>query len=101
MSQNKTNQAPEKDVEVNTEAPKAEPERKTKKAEKKKSAELDKALEELAQAKDMLLRTAAEFDNYKRRTEKEKTELSEFVKASTVKQLLPIADNIARAAQAH
>ncbi len=73
-------------------------EKKTKKTEKKKSAEVEKLKAELDTTKDMLLRTAAEYDNFKRRTEKEKTDLAEFVKANTVKQLLPVADNIQRAA---
>lgn len=79
----------------------------TKKAESKKAkneavklqAELDKALKELEQTKDLLMRTAAEYDNFKRRTEKEKSDLTDFVKAATVKNLLPVADNISRASQ--
>ena len=76
-------------------APAAEP--KPKKSPPKKSAELEKVKAELEQTKDLLLRTAAEYDNFKRRTEKEKTELSDYVKANTVKKLLPVADNIKRA----
>ncbi len=72
-------------------------EKKTKKADKKRSAEVEKLREELDSTKDMLLRTAAEFDNFKRRTEKEKSDLTEYVKANTVKLLLPVADNIKRA----
>ena len=63
----------------------------------KLQAELDKLNETLAESKDMLLRTAAEFDNFKRRTEKEKTDIAAFVKADVVKALLPVADNIERA----
>ena len=76
-------------------APAAEP--KPKKSPPNKSAELEKVKAELEQTKDLLLRTAAEYDNFKRRTEKEKTELSDYVKANTVKKLLPVADNIKRA----
>ena len=46
----------------------------------------------------MLLRTAAEFDNFKKRTEREKFTIAEFAKAGLIKQLLPILDNIDRAA---
>lgn len=60
--------------------------------------ELSEISAELDSTKDMLLRTVAEFDNYKKRTEKEREKLSEFIKANTVKELLPVADNIARAA---
>ncbi len=107
MSQNETkgaeNQAPEQaevKAEATEKAAKADSERKQKKADKKKSAELEaieKLEKELAETKDMLLRTAAEYDNFKRRTEKEKADLTEYVKAGTVKQLLTVADNIKRA----
>ncbi len=55
---------------------------------------------DLDEAKDMLLRTAAEFDNYKKRSEREKLQVSEFVKAQTIKALLPPIDNLLRAAEA-
>lgn len=107
MSQNETkgaeNQAAEQaevKAEATEKAAKADSERKQKKADKKKSAELEaieKLEKELAETKDMLLRTAAEYDNFKRRTEKEKADLTEYVKAGTVKQLLTVADNIKRA----
>ena len=44
------------------------------------------------------MRTAAEFDNFKKRTEREKASVAEFAKAGLIKQLLPILDNIDRAA---
>ena len=56
------------------------------------------SIEELAEKSDLLLRTAAEFDNYKKRTEREKLNVAEFAKASLIKQLLPILDNIDRSA---
>lgn len=76
---------------------KAEPAKKEKKP--KKNAELEKAREELEATKDMLLRTAAEFDNYKKRTEREKLSTAEYAKASVMKTLLPILDNADRAAE--
>ena len=42
------------------------------KKKSKKDKELESAKAELAAMQDILLRTAAEFDNYKKRTEKEK-----------------------------
>ena len=70
-----------------------------KKAPKKprKNAEAEKLREELEKQKDLLLRTAAEFDNYKKRTEKEKIFTAEYAKASILKTLLPILDNAERA----
>ena len=59
----------------------------------KKNAELEKVKAELDSTKDMLLRTAAEFDNFKKRTEREKLSTAEYAKASVMKTLLPILDN--------
>ena len=49
---------------------------------------------------DRLLRTAAEFDNYRKRVDRERRELSEFAAADIVAELLPIVDNFERALQA-
>lgn len=68
-----------------------------KKPKKTKNSELERIKEELEQSKDMLLRTAAEFDNFKKRTEREKMTVAEFAKASFAKNLLPIIDNAERA----
>lgn len=43
------------------------------------------------------MRIAADFDNYRRRTQKEKEDLEQQVKCSTVVELLPIVDNFERA----
>ena len=97
MSQN-TNPAENQEQVTPEVTPEATPARKAKKPEKKKNAEVEKLKAELEQTKDMLLRTAAEFDNFKRRSEKEKSDLSDYVKAATVKNFLAVADNIQRAA---
>ena len=60
----------------------------------------DTLRKELEEQKDLLLRTAAEYDNYKKRTLREKVELSEFTKASFLKDLLPALDNFKRASDA-
>ena len=72
----------------------------TEKKEKKKSKkeiEIEELKELLAAKSDLLARTAAEFDNYKKRTDREKSGVAEFAKASVIKKLLPIIDNINRA----
>lgn len=71
-------------------------EKKEKKA--KTNAELEKVKAELESKNDLLLRTAAEFDNFKKRTERERSSVAEFAKANVIKELLPILDNIDRAA---
>ncbi|MBQ8741371.1 MAG: nucleotide exchange factor GrpE [Clostridia bacterium] len=76
-----------------------QPEKKEKKKSKKDS-EIEALKAELDLKSDQLMRTAAEFDNFKKRTEREKASIAEFAKAGLIKQLLPILDNIDRAAAA-
>ena len=49
---------------------------------------------------DRLLRTAAEFDNYRKRMDRERRELAEYTAGEVVSELLPIIDNLERALQA-
>jgi molecular chaperone GrpE len=49
---------------------------------------------------DRLLRTAAEFDNYRKRMERERRELSEYTTGEILSEFLPIVDNFERALQA-
>ena len=59
--------------------------------------ELSKAEEEIAQLKDKYLRAIAEFDNYKKRTLKEKAELLLNGSEKTVTSILPVLDDFERA----
>lgn len=65
--------------------------------ESSENTELEALKAELEKQKDLLLRTAAEFDNYKKRTEREKTMTAEYAKAALIKTLLPVIDNANRA----
>lgn len=58
---------------------------------------LEAAQEEIEQLKDKLLRTMAEFDNYKKRTIKEKAELILNGSEKTVNAILPVLDDFERA----
>lgn len=80
-------------------APKKEKKPKKNAEAEKLKEELDKVQAELESKNDLLLRTAAEFDNFKKRTEREKLSTAEYAKASLVKQLLPLLDNVDRAAE--
>lgn len=60
-------------------------------------SELDTLRAELENKNDLLLRTAAEFDNYKKRTERERISIAEYAKAAVIKTLLPVFDNVDRA----
>ena len=49
---------------------------------------------------DRLLRTAAEFDNYRKRVERDRRDVADLAVADAVQDLLPIIDNLERALQA-
>ncbi len=67
------------------------------KKEEKQEDPLEKANKEIADLKDKYLRTLAEFDNYKKRTLKEKAELILNGSEKTVKAVLPVLDDFERA----
>ncbi len=52
---------------------------------------------ELAASKEQLLRVTAEYANFRKRSEKEKQESFVFAKSETIKELLPVIDNLERA----
>lgn len=58
---------------------------------------LQKSQAELDELKDKYLRTVAEFENYKKRTQKEKAELIFNGSEKTVSAILPILDDMERA----
>jgi molecular chaperone GrpE len=59
--------------------------------------ERDRLAKEKNEIQDLLQRRQAEFDNYRRRNERERGELSEYASMDTVKMLLPILDDFERA----
>ena len=59
-----------------------------------REAELLNQLEE-AQAK--VLRVQADYDNFRRRTQKEKEELAKYASAKLIENILPVVDNFERA----
>jgi len=60
-------------------------------------AERDRLSLERADLQDRLLRRQAEFDNFRRRAEKEKADILEYSNTETVRALLPIVDDFERA----
>lgn len=59
--------------------------------------ELAEAKAQLAETQDRYLRTLAEYDNFKKRSAKEKEDLYFASKADVIKKLLPVFDNLDRA----
>jgi molecular chaperone GrpE len=60
-------------------------------------AERDEALKEKAELQDRLLRRTAEFENYRRRADREKSELRDYTIMEVLGQLLPVIDSFERA----
>lgn len=60
-------------------------------------ADLEAVRQERDDLQDRLLRTAAEFDNYRKRTERERRELSEAVAGDLIRDILPVVDDLERA----
>ena len=71
----------------------------TQSEEKTDAEKLAEANEEIAALKDKYLRQVAEFDNYRKRTLKEKTDLILNGGAKVLEALLPVLDDLERAAQ--
>ncbi len=62
-------------------------------------AERDRQAAENADLKDRLLRRMAEFDNFRKRTEREKADIGERAAMETIRKLLPVLDDFERALQ--
>jgi len=80
--------------------PAAEPEaeaRETEVALAKAEKELEEVTKKLSEVEDRYLRTLAEYDNFKKRTAREKDEIYFASKADVIKKMLPVFDNFERA----
>lgn len=60
-------------------------------------AERDNLKAERDELKELLLRRQAEFDNFRKRSEKERADFSQFAGMELVKEILPILDDFDRA----
>jgi len=60
-------------------------------------AERDRLLMERADLQDRLLRRQAEFDNFRRRAERERADVLAYANTESVRALLPILDDFERA----
>ena len=61
------------------------------------TAERDRLIEEKNDLLDRLLRRQAEFDNFRRRAERERADVLEYANTETVRALLPMLDDFERA----
>ena len=107
-------ETPETQTEAEQETAKAEqtaqePAEKTGKSKKKKEKEktytltqqqmeaAELAAKQLESVKDQFVRLTAEYDNYRKRTTKEKDNIYQDAKADTIKEFLAVYDNLERA----
>ena len=106
--ENKTGETVEEKTEAQAEekaaeAPKEEKKEKTRKekAEKKKEDKAEPKEEKKPEASpvqsDAYLRLLAEYDNYRKRSQREKDSLYADIKADTLLKFLPVYDNLVRA----
>ena len=65
-----------------------------------RAAELEAVRQELEGTKEQLLRKAAEFQNYRRRTEAEKAQFVDIGKSLIIQQLLDVLDDLGRSLEA-
>ena len=79
------------------EATKQPEEKKHEDAKQQEASEFEKAQQALAQEHDIYLRLAAEYDNYRKRSQKEKDNLYTEIRSETVEKFLPVYDNLERA----
>lgn len=80
---------------LETETPEEEP-AEEKKGFFKKKEKKDKKDEKIEELTDRLKRQMAEFDNFRKRTEKEKSSMYEIGAKSVVEKILPVIDNFER-----
>ena len=109
LEQEEVNEAPETQVETEQETAQ-EPEKADKKPKKKKEKgitftreqveQMELAVKQLETTKDQFTRLSAEYDNYRKRTTKEKDNIYQDAKADTIKAFLAVYDNLERAAAA-
>lgn len=91
--------APETEQIPETPAPEAQEAQKAQEARAEPAApgQEDSLRETLARKEDQYLRLAAEYDNYRKRTAREKETLGQSIRADTAAAFLPVYDNLERA----
>ena len=89
----------ETETEAEEEAAAEETEEPKKKKLFEKKNKKDKKDEQIADLTDKLTRHMAEFDNYRKRTEKEKSAMYEIGAKDVVEKILPVVDNFERGLQ--
>lgn len=88
----------DKNEEKEEEKEEVKEEKKDGKKSKKKDGKLSQLEDELAEQKNLYLRLAAEYDNFRKRSQREKDAIGGETKVYILSQILPVIDNFERAA---
>ena len=107
LEQEEVVETPEAQVEQESAQDEEKAEKKAKKKKEKgitftreQVEQMELAVKQLETTKDQFTRLSAEYDNYRKRTTKEKDNIYQDAKANTVKAFLAVYDNLERAAAA-
>ncbi|WP_159883792.1 nucleotide exchange factor GrpE [Paenibacillus puerhi] len=93
QTDNATYQAPENEQAEPVQADSSKPEDAV-------EGQLEEAKKQAEEHYQRLLRTQADFDNFRRRTQKEREDLAKYASLKVIEQLLPVVDNFERALSA-
>lgn len=97
MNKNKKEPIVEEEVKQEGTQAEIETEQVDEKQEEQKPSEVEKLKEENDKLNEKILRNFAEFDNYKKRTAKEKEDMMLYSKSLCIKEVLSVVDNFERA----
>ena len=84
------------ETDPDTDSRKGRPEKKTSRKQTKPDKKADVYKDQIAQLEDRVKRQLAEFENFRRRTEKEKASMYEIGAKSVIEKILPVVDNFER-----
>ena len=93
-----TNVQPETD-DADNDSKKSKKSRKQRKEDEAKDKEIEELKAQVEEQKDRYLRLSAEFDNYRKRTLKERSDMLKTANGDTLSGMLPVLDDLERAMQ--
>lgn len=96
-TENKENVQEDIQEEVKEEKTEVKKEKKPKKESKKEQEMRETAEKLIAEEKEKYLRLCAEYDNFRKRSQKERESLYDDIKADVLSKFLPVYDNLVRA----
>lgn len=90
---------PTENEEVESDGKKSRKNRKQRKEDDAREKEIEELKAQVEEQKDRYLRLSAEFDNYRKRTLKERSDMLKTVNGDTLSGMLPVLDDLERAMQ--